>query len=167
MTGAKEDLEAAWAKGLRSVELYREILGALPGRELPLDDPRLAIAAGMEGGALDLPEHDPNRAPLDADVLGASAFQAYRAGRFGHAMALLERYFRTIHREAEGEPWLARARFLASLGATLSAGDRARLVESNAEALRAMDPSDRARFEAEIRAWNEAHPGEQAPAIPW
>ncbi|MBI4612222.1 MAG: PQQ-binding-like beta-propeller repeat protein, partial [Planctomycetes bacterium] len=167
LAGAKADLEAARARGLRSVDLYREILAVAPEWELPKDDPRLAIAAGMEGAGTGLPEHDPDLAPLDADVLGAAAFQAYRAGAFGAALSHLGRYFSAIHREADGAPWLARARFFAALRPDLSAGDLGLLVQSNTETLAAMDSSDRSRIERAMEAWKEKHPGETPPALPW
>lgn len=136
--------------------------------ELAKGDPRVAIAAGMEGASLVLPEWDANMAPLDADVLGAAAFQDYRAGRLGAAIACLESYFRAIHRETDGESWLARARLLASLlDPDLSAGDLAHMIASDADVLRGMDASDRARVEAALATWQAKHPGEDSPELPW
>ncbi|MBI4613990.1 MAG: PQQ-binding-like beta-propeller repeat protein [Planctomycetes bacterium] len=167
LSGAKADLESARAKGLRSVELYREILNVAPGWDLPAEDPRLAIAAGMEGVELAGKQWNPNDAPLDADVLGAAAFQAYRDGRLGEAMALISRYFTLLHRAADAEPWLARARFLAEFERALSSQELGSLFESNQNAFRDMDASDRARVEAELDLWKKAHPEEAPPALPW
>ncbi|MBI4612134.1 MAG: hypothetical protein HY720_00830 [Planctomycetes bacterium] len=121
----------------------------------------------VEGAAINLGDWDPESAPLDADVIGAAAFQAYRAGRFATAIAHLARYFARTHREAEGRTWLARARLLASLEPELPPGDLARLLQANPRTLAAVDPSDRSRVERALGAWKEKHPDDTTPPLPW
>ncbi|MBI4617824.1 MAG: PQQ-binding-like beta-propeller repeat protein, partial [Planctomycetes bacterium] len=175
VAGAKTDLEAAQAKGLRSVDLYREILITAPEWELPASDPRLAIALGMDmpDGVrattvnMKIPEHDPNTSPLDSDVLGAAAFQAYRMGRFGDAMGWFRAYFAEIHREAEAEIWLSRTRCLAGFDPELPPADLAGHIASHRDSLVAMDEFDRERVRSAIEFWSSRHPESRAPALPW